>query len=190
MFTMNQGLRSSSKLRQSWQGHRAAFATQPALELIHAEMPCLSLPLQYAKGHEAASDVMELRPRGARLTAGSAELIFANPDDFLHVSTEARQSAHRRSQQRQAIRRIVLGAISDDQDFEVACQPPTGYPVGLTAIRTNRLAVEPAVLLEPTDQIPPIIANPLQQGFRRIPRLKEDICGATVEAIAGRAQAL
>jgi hypothetical protein len=38
-------------------------------------MPCLSLPLQYAGGHEAAGAVMTLRPLEACWTASSAETI-------------------------------------------------------------------------------------------------------------------
>jgi hypothetical protein len=156
-----QGLRRSSKLLQSWQSHRTAFETQLALELIQAEMPCLAFPLPSANNHKATGEVIELSALGARLTAGSAEWIFAHSEGVLKESAEA-IPAHLRSQQGQAMGGIVLGAVSDDQDFAVACQSTGGDPVGMTAIRTDRLAVAPAVLLEPTDNVPAIIANPLQ----------------------------
>src|SRR5687767_6121867 len=51
-------------------------------------------------------------------------------------------------------------------------------------------AVEPAVLLEPTDKVPPVVTNPFQQSLRGIPGVKEDVLGATAEVIAGMAEQL
>jgi hypothetical protein len=40
----------------------------------------MSFGLQHTKGPQATSDVMPLRPLGARLTAGQPELIRADAD--------------------------------------------------------------------------------------------------------------
>ena len=85
----------------------------------------MSFPLQHTKGDQTAGEMMQLSPLGARLTAGQTELIFAHPDDFLDLGTDAIQSTDLGSRQCQAIGRVVLGAVSDDQDFD----PPVSQPV-------------------------------------------------------------
>jgi hypothetical protein len=42
---------------------------------------------------------------------------------------------------------------------------------------TERMAIEPAILFEAADEIPPVIPDTLEEGFRGIPGIKEDILG-------------
>ena len=81
----------------------------------------MSLPLQHTKGRETASHMMELRPRGAGLTARQPELILTDPNHFLDLGTETIQAADLYSRQGEAIGGEILGAVSDDQDFHTPC---------------------------------------------------------------------
>ena len=60
---------------------------------------------------------MQLRPLGARLTAGQAELVLTNPDDFLDLGPEAIEPPYLSRWQYAAAGGVLLGAVSDDQDF-------------------------------------------------------------------------
>jgi hypothetical protein len=60
----------------------------------------------------------------------------------------------------------------------------------VAAIGSERLAIEAAIRLETTDEIPSIVPNSLQQGFRGIPGVKEDILWATAQAVSGIAEEL
>jgi hypothetical protein len=107
--------------------------------------------------------MVPLRPLGTRLPAGQSELVFACTDDFFNLGGELEQTAHFGGRQCQAIGGVVLGAVSDDQDFP-ATRPPAGLrPVGMTPTGPPGLTVEPAVLLQPADEIPSIVANPFQE---------------------------
>jgi hypothetical protein len=55
---------------------------------------------------------------------------------------------------------------------------------------TDRLPIEPAMLLQAAHAIPSIVANPLQEGSRGIPRSKQDRVGVTMQAMASRAEEL
>jgi hypothetical protein len=48
--------------------------------------------------------------------------------------------------------------------------------------------MEATILLEAADNIPAIVANPLEKGFRGIPGSKEEVGRAAAEAVAGIAQ--
>jgi hypothetical protein len=60
----------------------------------------------------------------------------------------------------------------------------------MAPIGPERSTAEAAVLLEAADEIPPIAAKPLQEGFRGVPGIKEHILRATAEAIARLAEQL
>jgi hypothetical protein len=60
----------------------------------------------------------------------------------------------------------------------------------MESISPKRLAVAPPVLLEPTDEVAPFIAHPLQQRLGGVPGIKEHILRATAEAIARLAEQL
>jgi hypothetical protein len=60
----------------------------------------------------------------------------------------------------------------------------------MSPMLTNRVAIEPTILHEPADDIPPIVANSLQKGSGGIPRIKQDVVGAAVLAMAGVAEPL
>ena len=107
---------------------RQALATELALEFVDRETSVMPFPLQDTKGDQAADDVVQLRPLRARLTATQAELILADADDFFNLGTDAIQPTHLGSRQREAIGRIVLGAVSDDQDFQAPGQPAASRP--------------------------------------------------------------
>ncbi len=53
---------------------------------------------------------------------------------------------------------------------------------------TDRLTIEPAILFDAADEIPPVVPNTLEEGFRRIPGVKEDILGVAAQPIPGIAQ--
>src|SRR5215813_12283059 len=97
---------------------RVSLETELALKFVTAELAIVSLPLQHTKGDQTAGEVMYLRSFGARWTAIQAELILADPDDFLNMGAEAIQSAHLDRRQGQAIGGVVLLAVSDNEYFE------------------------------------------------------------------------
>lgn len=150
----------------------------------------MPLALQHTKGDQAADDGMPLGPLGARLTAAQRELIFAHTNDVLDLGSHVIQSAHLRGWYRQAIGGGVLGAVSDNQNFEAPAQPTGLSPMGLTTMVTESVYVESAVLLEATHNIPAIVPNPLQEVPGRVPGVKQHILGVTVQVIAGIAQSL
>jgi hypothetical protein len=78
-------LRSSSYALQSGECKRASLETELSLQLVDAEVPIRSFPLQHAKGDEAAGHVVLLSPVRACLTAGQPELILQDSDDFFDV---------------------------------------------------------------------------------------------------------
>jgi hypothetical protein len=55
-------------------------------------------------------------------------------------------------------------------------------------MRTDRVPIEPTLLLETTDNRPAIVTHALEQGFRGIPGIKEPRCRATTQAMAGVAE--
>jgi uncharacterized protein (TIGR02646 family) len=89
-----QRLRSSFHALQGWEYDSLAVVTELALACINAAASVVSFPLQNAKGHPAAAEVMELRPLRAHLTATQGELILAEAEHFFNVGTEARQPTH------------------------------------------------------------------------------------------------
>jgi hypothetical protein len=132
--------------------------------------------------------MMPLSPLGPRLTTSQPELILADVDHFLDLRTLPIEATDFRGRQGQAIGRVVLGAVSDDQDLEPTAQPASLGPRRMTPIGPEGLAIEPAVLFKTTDEIPAIVPNALQQGFRGIPRVKENVLGGTAQAIPGVAE--
>jgi len=60
----------------------------------------------------------------------------------------------------------------------------------LLEIAHQRLSLKTPILLELADKIPAIIAEPLEELFRRIPRVEEDKLGLTAQALACIAQQL
>jgi hypothetical protein len=128
---------------------------------------------------------MPLCPLGARLTATQAELIRTDADDFFALRAKRVEAASLRGRQRQAMAGVVLGAVSDDQDLQPACEPAARRPLGVTPVSPKRLAMEPAMSLEPAHALPAIVPNPLQQGLGRVPGVTEDRRRATAPAVTG-----
>ena len=110
----------------------------------------MSFPLQHTKRDEAAGHVMLLSPVRARLTARQAQLILADPDDFLDLRTDAIEAAHLGGRQCQAIGGVVLLAVSDNEHFEPPTQPAALGPVWVPPMMTERLPIEPAILFDST----------------------------------------
>jgi hypothetical protein len=129
--TCHQRLRSSSYPLQSWEYKGASLETELSFELIDAEVPIMSFPLQHAKRDKAIGHVMLLSLRRARLTAGQAQLILACPDDLFNLGTHAIQTAHLGSRQHQAFGGVVLLAVSDNEHFEAPVQPAAFGPIGV-----------------------------------------------------------
>jgi hypothetical protein len=119
-----QTLRSLSQPLQTWECMRASLETELALELVDAEVPIVPFPLQHTKRGQAAREMMPLRPFGTGLTAVQAQLILADPDDFLNVRAHVVQAAHLQCCQRQTIDGVVLLAVSDTSTF----RPPFSQP--------------------------------------------------------------
>jgi hypothetical protein len=150
----------------------------------------MSLPLQHTKGRETARDMLELRPRGAGLTARQPELLLTRPHHFLNLGAGAIPATDLCSRQGEAIRGVVLGAVADDQDLQTTRQPAALCPIRVAPQGPQRLTIEAAMLLQATDKIPAIGPNPFQARLRRIPRVEEDGRGATAQVIAGIAEEL
>jgi hypothetical protein len=125
----------------------------------------MSFVLQHTIGGEAASHMMQLRPLRACLTAGQPKLILTDPNDFFALGAACIQATYLRGRKRQASGGVVLGAVSDDQDFQASGQPAAFGPIRVAPIHPEGLAVEATILLEPAHEIPPIVPNPLQQTF-------------------------
>jgi site-specific DNA recombinase len=99
--------------------------------------------------------------------AAAAEFYVLRLQD-LNLRTHPIEAADLRSRQRQAVGGVVLGAVSDDQHFQPPTQPAALGPVRVAPPGPERLAIEPAVLLEATHKVPARVPNALQQGFRGI----------------------
>ena len=185
-----QRLRSLFKPLQSGKRDATTLATELPPKFVDAELAILPFPLQDTKGDQTAGDVMDLRPLCTRLTAREAELILTNANQFLDLGTSTIQLPHLHGRQRQAIGGVVLFAVSDNQHFEAATQPADLGPVGMPPMMPNCLSIEPAILLESTDKVPPLVTNAFQQRFGRIPRIKQDVRRPTAQVITGRAEQL
>jgi hypothetical protein len=130
---------------------------------------------------------MDLRPLRARLTATQPGLIPTDPEHFFNLGADAIQPADLGRRQRETIGGQVLGAVSDDQDLQATAQPSWLRPRGGAPIGPQGWPVDAAILLQPTGDPPPVIPNPLQQGLRRLPGVKEHVPRVTAQAVAGLA---
>jgi hypothetical protein len=131
------------------------MATEVALEFVDREASVMPFPFQNTIGDQTAGEMVQLSPLRTGLTAIPPELILAHTYDFLDLRAHPRELADLRGRQRQAIRRIVLGAVSDDQDLEPTAQPTRLRPIWVAPTGPERLAIEPAVLLEATQKYQP-----------------------------------
>jgi hypothetical protein len=165
-------------------------ATELAPEVVDREALVMAFPLQDTKRHYTAGDVMYLRPLGACLTATQAKLILTDSNGFFNVGVYAIQAPEFCRRQRQAVGGLVLVAVSDTHHFEPSAQPANLSPVGVPPMLTDRVAIEPAVLLQTTDDIPPLVQKPLQQGLRWIPGVEQHVLRATAQAVVGIAEQL
>jgi hypothetical protein len=178
-FPKSQGLRSAPQPLQRWESQAAAPQTEEPLEFVDAQVPLMSFVLQHTKSGETAGHMMPLRPLRTRLTAGQPELILTDPNDFFDLGAECIQATYLRGCKRQAIGGVVLGAVSDDQDFQASGQPAAFDPIGVAPIRPESLPVEATILLEAAHTIPPRVPNPLQQTSGGVPGVEEHRLGAT-----------
>jgi hypothetical protein len=131
------------------------MATEVALALVDREASVMPFPFQDTIGDQTAGEMVQLSPLRAGLTAIPPELIHAHTADFLALCAPPIELADLRGRQGQAIRRIVLGAVSDDQDLEPTAQPTRLRPIGVAPTGPERLAIEPAVLREATTKYQP-----------------------------------
>lgn len=74
------------------------------------------------------------------------------------------------------------------QATEVSTQPAACRPARVPPMVTDRLAIESTILVEATDERPPIVLNTLEEGFRGVLGILEDILEVTAEPMAGIAQ--
>jgi hypothetical protein len=138
---------------------------------------------QHAKRAQATGDVMRLCRTGTGLTADQSQLILPKTDHFLNLGPEAIQVTNLRSRERQAIGGVVLFAVSDNQYFNAPGQPADFGPLRVPPMRAHCFPVEVAIFLDPTPKRPAVVSNTLQELFGGIPRIEEDIFGATVHAV-------
>jgi hypothetical protein len=162
--------------------------TELVLEFVDREASVMAFPLQDTKRDHTAREVMHLRPLGARLTATQTELILTDSNDLFNLGANAIQAVDLCWRQRQAVGGIALFAVSDHQHFEPFAQAADLRSVGVPPMPPDRVAIEPAVLLQTTDEIPPIVPNPLQQRLRRLPGVEHHVLGPTTQAVAGIAE--
>jgi hypothetical protein len=79
--------------------------------------------------------------------------------------------------------RVVLGAVSDDQDFHTSRQPTILRPIRMALKGPERLPIKPSISLERPHKAPPIVPYALQERFGGIPGIEEDVFGATAQAV-------
>ena len=101
------------------------------------------------------------------------------------MRAEAIPLAYRCCRQGEAIGGEILGAVSDDQNVQAPSEPAGFRPGGMAPIGTSRETIDATILREAADHRPAIVANPLEQGCRGIPRITEDVSRAAAEAVAG-----
>ena len=89
-----QGLRSLFKPLQRWKRDGTTVATELVFEFVDREASSLAFPLQDAKGHHTAHDMVHLRPLRARLTARETELILTDANHFLDLGSYPVHLAH------------------------------------------------------------------------------------------------
>ena len=70
--------------------------TELALEVVNTEWLIMPFPLSHTKGHQAATDMLELGWLGARWTARQAELVLAHADHLFDLGAEAIELPDRR----------------------------------------------------------------------------------------------
>jgi hypothetical protein len=70
----------------------------------------MPLPLQHIKGRETAREMMELRLRGAGLTARQPELVLTDTNHCLNLGTDTIQATDLCSRQREATGGEILAA--------------------------------------------------------------------------------
>jgi hypothetical protein len=160
------------------------MATALALELVNAALPIMSLALQHTTCTQAAGEMMPRRPLRAGLPAGEREVILAHPDDFFTLRPDAVARPDLRRRQGQAIGGLGLLAVSDHPDCAAPAQPTHLRPVGMSPMLTHRVASDPAVVLQTTDDRPAIVATALEEDVGGLPGLKEDVVRVTAQAIA------
>ena len=148
----------------------------------------MAFPCEHTTRGQAAGEGMPLRPLRAGLTATQAAWPLTYPAHLFALGPDAGEPPALRSRPGQTVGGVVLGAVSDDQDFEVSWQPAGGAPIGRAPIRPNRGTVDATVLLQAADNVPAIVAQALQQGCRWISRVEEHIVGATAPSMASIAQ--
>ena len=150
----------------------------------------MAFPLQDTKRGQTTGEMLLLSPFGAGLTASRAELSLTDSHDLFNVRADLRESAHLHGRQRRAIGGQVCGAVSDDHHLQAPSQPNSLRPVGMAPRGPKGLVMEPPVLLEPTDKVPSVVANALQQRLGWIPGVEEDGLRAPARAVAGLAEQL
>jgi hypothetical protein len=87
----------------------------------------MPFPLQDTKRDQAAGQVMPLSPLGTRLTAIEPELVCADADDFLGLSTHPRESADLRAG---SVRRLVAAYVAPYLTTNTF-RPPLSQPLSV-----------------------------------------------------------
>src|SRR5262245_22496188 len=130
----------------------------------------------------------QLSPLRARLTAVEPEWVLTGTAACFALRTSPIASTDLGGRSRQAVGGDVCGAVSDHHDVQAPMQPARLRPGRMTPIGAQRLVVDAAVLREPTDNVPPIVVNPLEQGLGRRPGSEEDRLRTTTQPLAGLAE--
>jgi hypothetical protein len=148
----------------------------------------MAFSLEDIPRRETAGEVLGLSPRRARWTAPQAELIRADAPDRCSWRADPIRSAPLRRRPPQASGGLGRGAVSDAQDLQPPGPPAAVGPVRRAPIVPQGLTIAPAMLLEATDECPPIVAHPLQEPCGGIPGGKESRRGMPRPAMADLAE--
>jgi hypothetical protein len=196
-----QDLRSTSHPLQSRQRELHAFEDELPLPLAPRQLPVEALTLDNERGYETARNRVllgpRLRPRGPRrnapvayLTGCAAQLALDGPDDCLDLMPLLLGPSDLLGGQAQPVRGVVLAAVAHHTDLALTAPVAHGLPIGVLEGEGEGFPLKAPLLLELADKVPAVIAAPLEQFLRGLPRVKEDQLRLTPPAMACIAQKL
>jgi hypothetical protein len=82
-------------------------------------------------------------PAPNELDSRSVRVDPCRSDDFFNLGARTVQASDLCGRQCRAIRVVALGAVSDDQGFQIPRQPTAPHPIGVTATGAERLTFWP-----------------------------------------------
>src|SRR5262245_6309507 len=129
-------------------------------------------------------------PLVACLTVLQAQRTFQYPDhlfDFLALPVEC---AALFGAEAEPVRGVGLAAVSHDKHLHAPGQSACGLPVGLLEILAAWPARNTPIFLALTDEVPPVVTDPLEELLRGMPRVTQDELRLTPQALPRIAEPL